>query len=739
MQEVIILSANGDAYIGSKKRRLEQDEVSHEIEALPTPDAWGVEPANAKEVGHLRVAKGKISFVRLNISVRRLSGNDYYDEEDEQTEFNPAEHDPADRVIGDDRKRKVQNRENNVDLFALENQLKNRLTSMKNPNNEKSVEQEGDGLDKAREYMHVDYRSAKDAEKVRFELSEKTKRLMFSLTELGVITVLLCIIEILPAFGLPMPSVFLPDKSPVAYLLLELAALILAAYISLSDIIGGLKKILKRKCSTRTVIAVTIITEMLHIIYMLAVSVTTHGSISNSFAAPICLAVWIYTFNRMLATIRVARGFNFIIKRGEKYAVAAADDSPVAADLRVASGSQNSKISYVVPVRHLDSYFQNACRDDSCSLMMSRVYPYFLIACIATGLIGALRGALSGSGFFSAGLSAMCASLVACVPITGLLCMEIPLCRAVKAQLSKGALLNGWNAVEKFGDTDTLALNTTDLFPRGSIRVRKAVTLSEMSIPQVTAAAASVVIASGGCLAEVFSSLIEDEKNLIGNADSITYENEMGISGWVNEKRILVGNRSMMETHRVIIPGGGLARLDEFEAMKKRPGHQVLYVAVNNRMEGVFLLEYKASNAIRNALVQLISDGTNIMVYTCDANINVRLLTDVFDIPSRYISILDNDGSRVYDSVTYTAEEEHEALLATNGTLRALSGGIRAAVKLKENQNLGMMIQAICFGMGFLFVAGLSCISSYAIDAAQIIVMQLVFVLISLISLVKAI
>ena len=735
----MILGANGDANIGNKKRRVENSEVAYEMEALPTPKAWDIEPANAKEAGHLRVAKGKISFIRLNISIRSLIDNDGYDEEEEQPEFNPAEHDPADKMIGDDRKRKVHNRESDVDLFALERQLKNRLTSMKNPKKEKVVEDEGDGMDRAREYMNVDYRSTRDAEKVRFELSEKTKKLMFNLAELGVITVLLCLIEMLPAFGLPMPSAFLPEKSPITYLLLELAALIFAAYISISDIIGGLKKIFKKKCSTRTVISVAIIAELLHIIYMLAVSVTTHKSITNSFAAPICVAVWIYTFNRMLTTIRVARGFNFVIKRGEKHVAAAADDSPVAADLRVASGYPNAKISYVTRTRHLTSYFQNACRDDNCSLMMSRIYPYFLIACIATGLIGALRGALSGNGFLSAGLSALCASLVACVPITGLLCMEIPLGRAVKAQLGKGALLNGWNAVEKFGDTDALAVNTTDLFPRGSIRVRKAFTVSDMSIPQVTAAAASVVVASGGCLAEVFSSLVEDEKNFISSADSITYENELGISGWVNEKRILVGNRNMMETHRVIIPGGGLARLDEFEAMKKRPGHQVLYVAVNNRLEGVFLLEYKASNAIRNALVQLISDGTNIMVYTCDANIDVRLLTSVFDIPSRYITILDNDGSRVYDSVTYAVEEEHEALLATNGTLRALSGAIRAAVKLKENQNLGMMIQTICFGMGFLFVAGLSCISSYAIDAAQIIVMQFVFILMSLISLVKAI
>lgn len=723
-------------YIGNKKRREEQRVVSHEIEAMPTPNAWGVEPANAKEKGHLRVAKGKISFVRLDISL--ISRIPTYDEHEDAQKVLLSDLDPADEIIGEDQKRSVHSRRDNIDLFELEQQIKSKKTIVDNRKYNSNSSESDYNIEDGAEYLKSNYGNSKEAERIRFELSEKTKRLMFNLIELGAITVFFALIEIIPAFGLPIPVIFLPEESPVTYLLIELAGLLVAAYISLNDIVAGLKKIVKRKCNTRTVLAVAIIAEILHIIYMLASAIISKTPATNSFAAPICLAVGIYTVNRLMNTIRVARGFNFVSKHGIHCEVMAADDSPVAADLRLASGSTNAKISYVVRTRHLSAYFKNACRDDNCSIMMSRVYPYFLIASLATAIIGAIRGLFAGGDFLAVGFSALCASLVTSVPITGLLCLEIPLSNSVKRLLHHGALLNGWNAVEKFGDTDALAINTTDLFPRGSIKIRRAVAVTDMAIEDVTIIAASVVIASGGALAEAFSDLVSDEKKFINNVDGITYENELGISGWVKEKRILIGNSNMMETHRVIVPGGGLVRLEEFEAMKKRPGHQVLYVSVNNRLVGVYLLEYKASTAARNALVQLISDGTNIMLYTCDANINVELITHVFDIPARYISILDNDGSRTYDSVTYSVTDKEEAMLATNGTLKALSEGIRSAVKLKENQSLGLMIQTICFGMGFLFVAGLSCISSYAIDAAQIIVMQLVFILISLVSVIRA-
>ena len=82
--------------------------------------------------------------------------------------------------------------------------------------------------------------------------------------------------------------------------------------------------------------------------------------------------------------------------------------------------------------------------------------------------------------------------------------------------------------------------------------------------------------------------------------------------------------------------------------------------------------------------------------------------------------------------------EQEEALLATDGSLRALSESIRGAVRLKETRRLGMLIQTVCFAMGFLFVAGLSCLSPYAIDPVEIIIMQIVFVLISMISVLRA-
>lgn len=714
-------------HIGPRKQPDNQRIVSYIMEAMPVPRGWGIETPFAEGKGHMRLLRGRIEFARVDIS---LEDRIYQapEPEDPEPEISPADMDPADKLLGKDKKRRVHTRENDVDLFALEEQIRNKFNGV--PAYE---------LNEDEQFVKSDYRSAKEIRHVHFELEQLTNRLTFGLIELVIVTVFLGAVELAPAFGLPFPSIFTPDGSPLIYLAISLAGLLFAAYISLNDVITGIKNLVHQKFNTRTVLAVAIIAELLHMIYMLVMYLSFGMNVTNSFAAPVCFAVMIYTANRLMHTVRVARGFSFAAKRGTHCALLSANDSPLAVDLRLAAGGGSARVSYLVRTKRLSGYFKNACREDSSSLIMSRLYPYLLAISLAAAVVGGIRGALRGDSFVSVGFSALCAALVTSVPITGLLCLEIPLSLISKKLLRSGALLNGWNAVNKFGDTDAFAINTTDLFPRGSIKVRKALAVSEMEIEEVTAAAASVVIASGGALAEVFRALIHDENRLRDSVDGLFYENELGISAWLREKRILVGNREMMETHRVIIPNGGLARLDEFEGMVQRPGHQVLYVAVNNKLMGVYLLEYKASAAVRNALVQIISDGTNLMIYTCDANINVPLITNVFDLPPRFISILDNEGSSIYDSVTYAVTDSEEALLSTNGSFKALSAGIRAAVRLKETQSLGILVQSVCFGMGFLFVAILSGISPYAIDAAQILIMQVVFVIISLFSILRAI
>ena len=716
--------------IGFGRRVVNDRDVSYVMEAMPIPKAWNISQPTAKGKGNLKLTDGVIRFVSLDVTVtERLLRRE---EKEEQEPVSPVDMDPADRLLKKNQKRKVRSHESSIDLFDLERRIKS----------DRSIDSgryaKGYELRQDRRLAAARYRSKKEAEKIRTELNSLTRQLRFRIYEAGAVAVPLSLIDMMPAFGVTLPDVLTPGGSSFIYPMISLAGLGFVTLINLKDFGEGLKSLLERRFSTLTAISAAILAELIHIIFSVVSMIIFHTPSSKSFAAPVCIAVLIYTVNRMMHTSRVARGFTFASRGGIHNELMSADDSPIAADLRLASGSSSARIAFMVRTRHLSNYFTNACREDRCNIMMSRIYPMILVISVITAIISAVRGAFTGCNIPDAAFTALSSALVTGIPITGLLGMEIPLSNVTRRLRKNGALLNGWNAVDKFGHTDAFAVNTTELFPRGSIRVRKSFAINDMEIEEITSIAASVLMASGGALAEVFGELIRDDARLRLPVDSLTYENELGITAWIKNKKILIGNRNMMELHRVLIPGGGLARLDQFDAMRKSECFQMLYVAVNGRMMGVYMLEYKAAMSARNAMIQIIDNGASIVVYTCDANINVQLIKSVFGIPPRFLSIMNNEGSSVYDSVTYKVTDAQEALIATDGSLHALSAAIRAASMLKDGEGMSLTIQGICFFLGFIFVVLLSCIGPSAIDASQLIIMQLMFVITSLVSVVKA-
>ena len=157
-------------------------------------------------------------------------------EPEEEPPVSPVELDPADRILGKDRKRGVHNRQSSIDLFELEQQIKTRIPF-----------RDGDGipyyeLDEDERFVKASYRSAKEVEQLRSQLEAICRRMMFNLAEVGVVALFLCLIELLPAFGVPFPSIFTPEGAPVAYLLIVLCALGFTSYIVVKDLISGLKR-----------------------------------------------------------------------------------------------------------------------------------------------------------------------------------------------------------------------------------------------------------------------------------------------------------------------------------------------------------------------------------------------------------------------------------------------------------------------------------------------------------------
>ena len=79
-------------------------------------------------------------------------------------------------------------------------------------------------------------------------------------------------------------------------------------------------------------------------------------------------------------------------------------------------------------------------------------------------------------------------------------------------------------------------------------------TFGQRRIDEAILDAASVVCSCETTLADIFLQVIEGKQDILKPVDSVVYEDGMGLSAWVDSKRVLIGNRELMLNHGVDIP-----------------------------------------------------------------------------------------------------------------------------------------------------------------------------------------
>ena len=114
-------------------------------------------------------------------------------------------------------------------------------------------------------------------------------------------------------------------------------------------------------------------------------------------------------------------------------------------------------------------------------------------------------------------------------------------------------MLVGYEAVDKFSDTNAIMIEADDLFPKGTVELKGIKTFGEQRIDKVLLDAASLMAQVGGPLSEVFLEVVKNHEDILPHVENVAYEDECGVIGWVSGRRILVGNRDLMNHYSCLL------------------------------------------------------------------------------------------------------------------------------------------------------------------------------------------
>mgnify|MGYP002225119942 CR=1 FL=1 len=214
------------------------------------------------------------------------------------------------------------------------------------------------------------------------------------------------------------------------------------------------------------------------------------------------------------------------------------------------------------------------------------------------------------------GFSAMTALFCISMPAALSLGAALPLSRANRSLNAGGAMVSGYAAAEDCGETNCRCVDSSEYF----FNMAAAISIGFKSVSwhahgRSDLDAAALVISAGGPLGEVFDSVILGNRKILPPVEDLSYEDRMGLSGWIHGRRILVGNRELLQHHNVELP----AR--QSEARYRHDGRQVMYLAVDGLVSALFVVSYQADPNVAEHLKNLEHKGITILVRTSDPNI----------------------------------------------------------------------------------------------------------------------
>ncbi|MEG2769945.1 MAG: hypothetical protein RR902_03925, partial [Oscillospiraceae bacterium] len=298
---------------------------------------------------------------------------------------------------------------------------------------------------------------------------------------------------------------------------------------------------------------------------------------------------------------------------------------------------------------------------------------------------------------FTAFTAAVCLG----APLSSTLVSAIPSFLMHNAASRVGAIIAGPSAVNTIAQTNVVMANARDIFPAGTVRLRGMKTFDKERIDLAILYAASIFVQGCDTLRDIFLSIIEGNTDMLYTVENLTKEVGYGFVGWIENNRIIIGNREMMKRHDIEIPS-----LDYEERYTKNE-RQPIYLAVAGKLFGMFLVKYVQNNEVGGVLEDLRQAGISLLVTSDDFCITNSLIENLYSLRPGTVSIMSQtDIEALTPSLAYLPKSE--GVMSHLGTFSSCLGGLYAATSAKSAEKIAGILQTCGSIIGLVIIAVLT-------------------------------
>lgn len=639
--------------------------------------------------------KTRIMLSRETVGAETGSENDYDSSaqiklsgfDDEMDEVPEIDEEVAEELLKKRREEKV----NKFRLFAPEELEENRKSE-------------------AKRILKGDYKDKSEKTQALEKMYKQKKSLTWKSAVTAVMSVILLVLSVSYGAGY-LPSFLSTD---IAYYITAAVLYAVIIAVNIGTVLHGFN--FRHGINFDFPISVAVILTLVHTVLFIFKPdlIIDGGGLYPSAAA---FALFLNLAGKHRRMIRIIHNFEFLTEAGDKYTVEDIVNEVDAAIISRNLLAGEPLLKYSVKTDFPTSFMEISCADEPADKISKVMGP------IMIGLnlvLFAVLGILEHNWNYA--FNVLVAGIIITCPIITLLATNLALSGVSKSLAKKGAMVCGFEGAHIIHNSNALVMEASDLFGARSCDLHGIKTFNGTKIDDAILQTAAVIIKTKSPLAGVFDDVIVGKQSILPEVDGVIYEDKMGTSAWIYQKKILVGTRDLLIHHGVAVPK------IEFENKYTRKGRKALYLAVAGKISAMFVVSYNADNNIKKGLKKLEKSGITILLKSCDPYINEENIMEIFDLPEGFIRVMTSSNARIFEKYSNMVVEKSPAYSVHNGTALGFISAVRGSESLVSLENSLSVLVSFGSSIGFGVAALLGFLNGMSqLNALNVIIFQSVW------------
>ncbi len=576
-----------------------------------------------------------------------------------------------------------------------------------------------------------DFNSFDDAASINDDILQLKSTLIVRLAVLVICFLLTAYMAFANDLGLPIIQLLDKQTQTPAFVFVNSILGILAAFASYTVIACGISKLFAMKGDCDSLTAAAVVAALAQSFTMLASPNLVKAGIVHNYVPAAIGCLLFNTVGKLLIVSRTERNFRYISGTSKKCAMFMVKDEEKAQVFTRGTLTDLPSLAAMRKTEFISDFVKNSYNSDITDRFCRIFTPILIGLAVIAGAVAVplfRSGGYSESAFYPA-LSVFTGTICICSCFAMMLVANLPMAAASKKLRPMQAAIIGYDSAQDFAETNSVVADAAQLFPQGMVSLYRIKIFSETRIDEAIVEAASLTAQAGSVLRNMFYDIIAGKTELLNPVESYIYEDSMGLCGWINNRRILLGNRDLMINHSI----EGLPS-EEKEKEYTEGGRCAVYLSISGELSAMFILDLKANIDVENALHQLEKNHIYLMLRSVDSIISINRLSEMFGVSPEMFKLIPFRLHPAYEELTEYQPKTSTGMVCSD-SFYAMTSLIMGAKKLRRSVTLGICIQATAMLLGLVLVITLVCMKEFGtLSVSNTIMYNLIFLIITLIS-----